>query len=82
MCISSDIPSHVEPYQKEKQGRAVALLQLALSVQHVALEYALFFWMGTSASLWTVCSSVCTSSSGSIGMFQCLSLLAEYLETE
>lgn len=26
MCISSDIPSHVEPYQKEKQGRAVALL--------------------------------------------------------
>lgn len=31
-------------------------LQLALSVQHAALEYALFFWIGTSASSWTVCS--------------------------
>lgn len=42
-------------------------LQLALSMQIGALEYATFFWAGASALLWIVCNSVHASSLRSLG---------------
>lgn len=59
-----------------KRGR----LQLALSMQSGALEYAMFFWAGASALLWFVCNSAHASNLRSLGKFQCLSLLARTLQ--
>jgi len=60
-----------------KRGR----LQLALSMQSGALEYATFFWAGASALLWIVRNIAYASSVRSLGKFQCRSLLARTLQS-